>query len=111
MRVHAASGYSIAELAVTVGVVATVAAIAVPAVEAGLDEARTAGAARYLSARLADARMEAIQRSTEVAMRFNITGRGYTYAVYGRQSDGCWRATSRGLDRRSAEKRPLQSLS
>jgi hypothetical protein len=82
MRVHAASGYSIAELAVTVGVVATVAAIAVPAVEAGLDEARTAGAARYLSARLADARMEAIQRSTEVAMRFNITSRGYTYAVY-----------------------------
>ena len=82
MRVNAASGYSLAELAVTVGVVATVAAIAVPAVEAGLDEARTAGAARYLSARLADARMEAIQRSTEVAMRFSSTGRGYTYAVY-----------------------------
>jgi type II secretory pathway pseudopilin PulG len=82
MRVNAASGYSLTELAVTVGVVATVAAIAVPVVEAGLDEARTAGAARYLSARLADARMEAIQRSTEVAMRFSSTGRGYTYAVY-----------------------------
>jgi type II secretory pathway pseudopilin PulG len=82
MRVIAASGYSLTELAVTVGVVATVAAIAVPVVEAGLDEARTAGAARYLSARLADARMEAIQRSTEVAMRFSSTGRGYTYAVY-----------------------------
>jgi hypothetical protein len=26
--------------------------------------------------------MEAIQRSTEVAMRFSSTGRGYTYAVY-----------------------------
>jgi type II secretory pathway pseudopilin PulG len=76
------SGYSLTELAVTVGVVATVAAIAVPAVEAGLDEARTAAAARYLSARLADTRMEAIQRSTEVAMRFGSTRSGYTYAVY-----------------------------
>ncbi len=66
----------------TVGVVATVAAIAVPAVEAGLDEARTAGAARYLSARLSDARMEAIQRSTEVAMRFTDAGHGFTYSVY-----------------------------
>src|SRR5580765_151337 len=76
------AGYSLAELAVTVGVVITVTAIAVPAVEAGLDEARTAGAARYLAARLADARMEAIQRSTEVAMRFTSTAGGYTYAVY-----------------------------
>jgi len=78
----AASGYSLIELAVTVGFVAAVAAIAAPAVEAGLDEARTAGAARYLSARFADARLEAIQRSTEVAIRFIRTGSGYTYAVY-----------------------------
>jgi hypothetical protein len=82
MKSTGASGYSLAELAVTVGVVATVAAISVPAVGAGLDEARTAGAARYLAARLADTRMEAIQRSTEVAMRFASISRGYTYAVY-----------------------------
>src|SRR5215470_2908561 len=82
MNLLVASGYSLTELAVTVSVLATVAAIAVPAVEAGLDEARTSGAARYLSARLADTRMEAIQRSTEVAMRFGNTGSGYTYAVY-----------------------------
>jgi hypothetical protein len=78
----AASGYSLTELAVTVGFVAAVAALAVPAVEAGLDEARTAGAARYLSARLADTRLEAIQRSTEVAIRFSRAGSGYTYSVY-----------------------------
>jgi hypothetical protein len=82
MTLRAASGFSLTELAVAVGFVATVAAIAVPAVDAGLDEVRTAGAARYLAARLADTRMEAIQRSTEVAMRFTSTGRGYTYAVY-----------------------------
>jgi type II secretory pathway pseudopilin PulG len=84
MSPKAASGYSLTELAVAVGVIATVAAIAVPAVDAGLDEARTAGAARYLSARLVDARMEAIQRSTDVAVRFASTGRGYgyTFAVY-----------------------------
>jgi type II secretory pathway pseudopilin PulG len=82
MSLRAASGHSLIELAAAVGVVATVAAIAVPAVDAGLDETRTAGAARYLSARLADARMEAIQRSTEVAVRFTSTGRGYTFGVY-----------------------------
>jgi hypothetical protein len=82
MSPKAASGYSLAELAVAVGVVATVAAISVPAVDAGLDETRTAGAARYLSSRLVDARMEAIQRSTEVAVRFTSSGRGYTFGVY-----------------------------
>jgi type II secretory pathway pseudopilin PulG len=82
MRSTAASGYSLTELAVTVGLVATVAATAVPVVDAGLDEARTAGAARYLSARLAETRMEAIQRSTEVAMRFTSTGGEYTFAVF-----------------------------
>src|SRR5512138_2504047 len=77
-----AAGYSLAELAVAVGVMVTVTAIAAPAVEAGLDEARTSGAARYLAARLADARMAAIQRSSEVAMRFTATDHGYSYAVY-----------------------------
>jgi len=101
-RTKAASGYSLTELAVTVGVVATVAAIAVPAVEAGLDEARTAGAARYLSARLADARMEAIQRSTEVAMRFSSTPRGYSYAVYadGNHNGVLTRDVQDNIDRR-----------
>jgi type II secretion system GspH-like protein len=101
MRANGASGHSLPELAVTVSVVATVAAIAVPAVEAGLDEARTAGAARYLSARLADARMEAIQRSTEVAMRFGSTARGYTYAVYadGNHNGVLARDVQEGFDR------------
>jgi hypothetical protein len=101
MRVNPASGYSLTELAVTAGVVATVAAIAVPAVDAGLDEARTAGAARYLSARLADARMEAIQRSTEVAMRFSSSGHGYSYSVYldGNHNGVLARDVQDGLDR------------
>jgi len=77
-----AAGHSLAELVVAVGLMVTVTAIATPAVEAGLDDARTSGAARYLAARLADARMEAIQRSAEVAMRFTATPGGYSYAVY-----------------------------
>jgi type II secretory pathway pseudopilin PulG len=82
MATHREAGFSLTEIAVAVGVMAMVTAIAVPAVEAGLDEARTSGAARYLAARLADARMEAIQRSAEVAIRFTSTSRGYVYGVF-----------------------------
>jgi hypothetical protein len=76
------AGYSFVELAVAVGLAVTTTAIALPQLDSTVDAARVAGAARYLSSRLADTRMEAIQRSTEVAMRFTNTGGGYTYAVY-----------------------------
>jgi hypothetical protein len=111
MNLLVASGYSLTELAVTVGVVATVAAIAVPAVEAGLDEARTSGAARYLAARLADTRMEAIQRSTEVAMRFASGSHGYTYAVYadGNHNGVLARDVQDNIDRRIRAEESLAS--
>jgi len=111
MNLLVASGYSLTELAVTVSVVATVAAIAVPAVEAGLDEARTSGAARYLAARLADTRMEAIQRSTEVAMRFASSSHGYTYAVYadGNHNGVLARDVQDNIDRRIRAEESLGS--
>jgi hypothetical protein len=61
---------------------ATATATALPRMLSGLDEARVAGAARYVSARFYDTRMEAVTRSSEVAVRFTATDTGYVYAVY-----------------------------
>jgi type II secretory pathway pseudopilin PulG len=77
-----ALGYSMVELAVVVGLTVTTTAAALPQLLAGLDDARVAGAARYLSARFYDARIEAVSRSSEVALRFTATAAGYVYAVY-----------------------------
>ncbi len=70
------------ELVVVLGLIATATATTLPELQAGLDDARVAGAARYLSSRLADARMDAVQRSREVALRFTLTNGHYTYTVY-----------------------------
>jgi hypothetical protein len=69
-------------LVLLVGVGVTLSAVAVPQYLAGLDEFRTSGAARYLSTRLQRARMEAVMRSTSVAVQFSETPDGYAYAVY-----------------------------
>ncbi len=92
---------TLAELAVSLGVVATASATAIPQVQAGLDDARAAGAARYLSSRLADARMDAIQRTRHVAIRFGDADSQYTFGVY---EDGNGNGVlsvdiSRGIDR------------
>jgi hypothetical protein len=56
--------------------------VAVPQSIAGLDDFRALGAARYISARLQRARMEAVMRSADVAMEFSATSQGYSYAVF-----------------------------
>ena len=75
-------GYSLIELTFVVGLVATLSATAVPPLLANLDDVRTAGAVRYMSARLQATRMEAVRRSADVALRFTQTAGGYAYAVY-----------------------------
>ena len=77
-----AQGYSLIELVVVVGLMATATATALPRMLAGVDEARVAGAARYLAARFQDARIEAVTRSADVAIRFTATDAGYIYSVY-----------------------------
>lgn len=77
-----AHGYSLLDLALAVGLMATGTAAALPRLLGGLDEARVAGAARYVSARFYDTRMQAVARSTDVALRFTATTTGYVYAVY-----------------------------
>jgi hypothetical protein len=92
---------TMSELVVVLGLIATGTATTLPVVLAGLDEARVAGAARYLSSRLAETRMEAIQRSTEVALRFALTDGQYAYTVYvdGNSNGVLSRDIERGVDR------------
>jgi len=73
---------TLAELAVVLGITGTVTATSLPTILAGLDDARVAGAARYLSSRLVESRMDAISRVREVAIRFTPTGVTYSFTVY-----------------------------
>lgn len=75
-------GYSLIELTFVIGLVATLTGIAVPQVLAAIDDYRTAGAVHYLTTRLARARMEAVVRSADVAMRFTPDADGDSFAVY-----------------------------
>jgi type II secretory pathway pseudopilin PulG len=75
-------GYSLVEAVVVMAMATTVGGMAVPQLLASIDDYRTAGAMRYLAARVQQTRMEAIVRSREVAMKFTQAGGTYEYAVY-----------------------------
>ena len=91
------------ELVVVLGLVVTATATALPELQAGLDDARVAGAARYLSSRLVEARLEAISRAREVAIRFSMANGTYSYTVYvdGNHNGVLSRDIQRGIDRRT----------
>jgi type II secretory pathway pseudopilin PulG len=83
MRAHRPPrGYSLLEVVFVASLGVTLTAVAVPQYLAGLDDWRASGAARYLSARLQRARMEAVMRSAAVALKFVETPAGYSYTVY-----------------------------
>ena len=88
-------GYGLVELLLVCGLLATLSGMAIPELRTALDDYQTAGAARYLSARLQQTRMEAVKRSTDVAMRFVQTAEGFTYAVM-------WTATGMAFERRTS---------
>ena len=99
---HFASGYSYLELMFVMAFGVTLAGVAVPQTLTGLDDLRASGATRYLSARLQQARSEAVKRSADVAMQFVPSDRGYTFAVYvdGNRNGVRSRDIDRGVDRR-----------
>ncbi len=76
------SGHSLAELVCVMAIVGTLSALTVPGLLATLDDLRALGAARYVAARLQRARMEAVARSSDVALQFVSTADGYAYGVY-----------------------------
>jgi type II secretory pathway pseudopilin PulG len=76
------AGYSLLEVLFVISAALIVSGIAAPPFLAGLDEYRTAGAVRYLAARIQRTRMEAVNRSTNTAMRFVKVGTHYVYRIY-----------------------------
>ena len=63
-------GYSLVELVFVAALISTLTAAAIPESLTAIDEFRTSGAARYIAARMARARMDAVARSGNVAIRF-----------------------------------------
>jgi len=75
-------GYSLLELTFVAGIMATVGGLAVPQMLVTLDDLRGQGAARYLAGRLQRARMEAVLRGADVALRFVPDGPSFRYTTY-----------------------------
>ena len=82
MWMRRVAGYSLIELMFALGVMVTLAGIAIPQMLAALDDYQAHGAARYISGRLHEARMMAVTRTVNTAMRFTVAGSSYAYAVY-----------------------------
>ena len=95
-------GYTIAELLFVVGMVATLSSVAIPQVLTGLDDFRTAGAARHIAARLQRARMDAVMRSTDVGLLVTLAAGEYSYVVYvdGNRNGVRSADISQGIDKR-----------
>ena len=79
---HFQDGVSLLELVFAAGLLATIAALAVPSIFLALDHFRTLGAVRYLSSRLQQTRMEAVTRAANAAIRFDRTSETYAFAIY-----------------------------
>ena len=97
-------GYSLLELMFAAALCVTVGAVAAPQLLSAVDEVRAAGAVRYVSIRLHQARMEAVGRSADVGVQFVQTSDGYAYAVYVDGNGNGVRTLDiqRGLDQRIA---------
>lgn len=77
-----ACGFTVVELLLVVAVSVTMLAISIPLTGDALDYQRTLSAAKYLAGRIGDARIEAIKRSTRVALRFEPDGGDYGFTEY-----------------------------
>jgi prepilin-type N-terminal cleavage/methylation domain-containing protein len=97
-------GYSLIELMFVLGLVAITSGIIAPRLLAGLDDARTRGAARYLASRLQQTRMEAVARNATVALRFMTVDGGLAVVPF---LDGN-RNGVRSLDIQRGVDRPLR---
>ena len=76
------TAYTVLELMFAVTLSLTLGAVAAPQLLATADDVRAAGAVRYVSTKLQQARMEAVSRSAAVGWQFVSTTGGYSYAPY-----------------------------
>jgi Tfp pilus assembly protein FimT len=75
-------GHTLVEALVAITVLCLVAAIATPSVLAARDDARARSAADYVASLFQLARLEALKRHVNVALRFEADGSGVGYAMY-----------------------------
>jgi len=75
-------GYTLIEVVFATGLVAVLAAAAIPQLTAGVERSRTAGAARYLASRLAFARAQAVARSANVALLLSAADGTFIVGTY-----------------------------
>jgi type II secretory pathway pseudopilin PulG len=76
------AAFSLIELVFVLGVAATLAAGAIPALLTGLDDVRSKGAARYVAARLQHTRVRALATSRDTALRITRDTSGFVVAAY-----------------------------
>lgn len=75
-------GITLLELVFVVSVTVVLTGVAVPLTGDALDEARTGAAARYLAGQIVSSRMDAVNRSRCVALRFEASTPDYRVARY-----------------------------
>ena len=95
------AGFSLVDVLAAIMLLAILTAMSVPPLVATLDDLRALAAARSLAARLQQARMEAVSRTADVAVRFERDALGYWYAVYldGNRNGVLTRDIRAGVDR------------
>ena len=82
LRRVGADGFTLIELLFVIAIMTTIMAIALPITTDAVDALRTQGAARYLAARIVNARMDAVKRSRYIALRFEPGAPDYTYRYF-----------------------------
>jgi len=95
------NGYSLIEILFVLSTFTTLAGITVPPILHAIDGYRAAAAARYVSAVLQRARMEAVRRSADVAVRVTEASGQYSFAMYvdGNANGVLARDIASGVDR------------
>ena len=76
------AAFSLTELLFVLGLAATLGGVATAHLRQGVDEARAAGAARYLAARFHEIRMQAVMRGAATAVRFVSADGSYRITSY-----------------------------
>jgi type II secretory pathway pseudopilin PulG len=73
---------SLVDVLLATGIAVTLTGFAVPTARAGVDQTRAAGAARFVAARLQQARVRAVTRGRDTAVRVTRDSRGYVLTTY-----------------------------
>jgi hypothetical protein len=77
-----ARGATYLEVVFALAVMATVTATSIAWVGGAIDDMRTGMAARYVAAKIGATRLDAVRRSSAVALRFEPSGNDYRFAPY-----------------------------